>query len=125
MTEAEKKEAFKKTIVNSWNEWDPLKHVIVGVADGCMIPPSEPAVECKVPDDSDMKGKWGPRPQETVDRANIQLDNLADLLRKKGIRVDRPKPLDFSQPIQTPDWENPSMFGCMPPRDVVATVGNE
>ena len=28
-----------KTIVNSWNEWDPLKHVIVGVADGCMIPP--------------------------------------------------------------------------------------
>ena len=23
-----------KTIVNSWNEWDPLKHVIVGRADG-------------------------------------------------------------------------------------------
>ncbi len=23
-----------KTIVNSWNEWDPLKHVIVGKADG-------------------------------------------------------------------------------------------
>jgi glycine amidinotransferase len=22
-----------KTIVNSWNEWDPLKHVIVGRAD--------------------------------------------------------------------------------------------
>ena len=21
---------MKKTIVNSWNEWDPLKHVIVG-----------------------------------------------------------------------------------------------
>ena len=24
----------KKTVVNSWNEWDPLKHVIVGRADG-------------------------------------------------------------------------------------------
>ena len=23
-----------KIIVNSWNEWDPLKHVIVGKADG-------------------------------------------------------------------------------------------
>ena len=23
-----------KIIVNSWNEWDPLKHVIVGRADG-------------------------------------------------------------------------------------------
>ncbi len=31
-----------KTIVNSWNEWDPLKHVIVGVTDGCMIPPPVP-----------------------------------------------------------------------------------
>ena len=23
----------EKIIVNSWNEWDPLKHVIVGKAD--------------------------------------------------------------------------------------------
>ena len=23
-------------IVNSWNEWDPLKHVIVGRADGTL-----------------------------------------------------------------------------------------
>ena len=30
-------------IVNSWNEWDPLKHVIVGKADNCCIPPAEPA----------------------------------------------------------------------------------
>ena len=114
-----------KTIVNSWNEWDPLKHVIVGVADGCMIPPPEPALECKVPIDSDMKGKWGPRPQDTVDKANAQLDNFADILRKRGIRVDRPTPLDFSQAVKTPDFETQSMFGCMPPRDVIATVGNE
>ena len=114
-----------KTIVNSWNEWDPLKHVIVGVADGCMIPPAEPAVECKVPIDSDMTGKWGPRPQETVDKANVQLDNFADILKKRGIRVDRPTPLDFSEPARTPDFETQSMFGCMPPRDVIATVGNE
>ena len=30
----------KNIIVNSWNEWDPLKHVIVGRADGCCIPPA-------------------------------------------------------------------------------------
>jgi glycine amidinotransferase len=123
--EQKSEESHPKTIVNSWNEWDLLKHIIVGVADGCMIPPSEPAVECKVPIDSDMKGQWGPRPQETIDKANLQLDNLANILRKRGIRVDRPTPQDFSQPIQTPDWENPSMFGCMPPRDVITTVGNE
>ena len=30
----------EKIIVNSWNEWDPLKHVIVGKADGTCIPVS-------------------------------------------------------------------------------------
>ena len=41
----------KNTIVNSWNEWDPLKHVIVGRADGCCIPAPEPALDAKVPED--------------------------------------------------------------------------
>ena len=113
------------TTVNSWNEWDPLKHVIVGVADGCCIPPPEPALDAKVPEDSDMRGKWGPRPQETVDAANAQLDNFAKILEDRGIRVDRPDPIDFSQPVATPDWETGSSFGCMPPRDVLLTVGPE
>ena len=50
-----------KTIVNSWNEWDPLKHVIVGRADGTCIPAPEPALDAKVPEDSDMRGTYGPR----------------------------------------------------------------
>lgn len=115
----------KPTVVKSWDEWSPLKHVIVGVADGCMIPPSEPALDAKVPEDSDMKGQWGPRTQETVDKANEQLDNFAKVLTERGVRVDRPTPIDFSQPVSTPDWDNPSSFGCMPPRDVILTVGKE
>lgn len=114
-----------KTVVNSWNEWDPLKHVIVGVADGCCIPPPEPALDAKVPEDSDMRGQWGPRPQDTVDAANEQLDNFAKMLEGRGIRVDRPTPIEFNQPAATPDWETGSHFGCMPPRDVLLTVGNE
>ena len=70
-----------KTIVNSWNEWDPLRHVIVGCADDCHIPPAEPALDAKVPEDSDMRGQWGRRPQETIDRANELLDNFANMLR--------------------------------------------
>ena len=35
----------KMTVVNSWNEWDPLRHVIVGKADDCHIPPEEPALD--------------------------------------------------------------------------------
>jgi glycine amidinotransferase len=59
------------------------------------------------------------------DKANELLDNFAAILENRGIRVDRPTPLDFSQAVQTPDWEQGSMFGCMPPRDVLLTVGNE
>ena len=94
-----------KTTVNSWNEWDPLKHIIVGVADGSCIPPSEPALDAKVPEDSDMRGQWGPRPQDTVDRANELLDGFAKILESRGVKVDRPTPLDFSQPASTPDWQ--------------------
>ena len=65
-----------KKIVNSWNEWDPLKHVIVGRADGTCIPAPEPALDAKVPEDSDMRGQFGPRTKETVDKANQLLDCL-------------------------------------------------
>ena len=113
------------SIVNSWNEWDPLKHVIVGRADDCHIPPEEPALDAKVPEGSDMRGQWGRRPQETIDRANELLDNFAAQLQARGIRVDRPTPIDFSAPAITPDFRTESQFGCMPPRDVLLTVGSE
>ena len=114
-----------KKIVNSWNEWDPLKHVIVGRADGCCIPAPEPALDAKVPEDSDMKGTHGPRLKDTVDKANQLLDDFSEILKKRGIKVDRPTPLKHNQKISTPDWEVESMFGCMPARDILLTVGNE
>ena len=30
-------------VVNSWNEWDPLKRVIIGRPEGTNIPAPEPA----------------------------------------------------------------------------------
>jgi glycine amidinotransferase len=113
------------TTVSSWNDFDPLRHVIVGRADHTCIPPSEPATEAKVPEDSDMRGMWGPRPLETVERANEQLDYLADVLEQRGVRVDRPTPLQWNQAVNTPDFSTGAMFGCMPPRDVLLTVGKE
>jgi len=115
----------QKTVVNCWNEWDPLKHVILGRADGTMVQAPEPAVERDWPDDGFPLGTYGPLPQEMADKANEQLDNFAKILESRGIRVDRPTPLDFSQTVQTPDWKQESMFGCMPPRDVLITIGNQ
>lgn len=113
------------TVVNSWNDFDPLKHAIVGRADHTCIPPSEPATEAKVPEDSDMRGMWGPRPLDTIEKANYQLDNLANLLEQNGVRVDRPDPLQWNQAVITPDFKTDAMFGCMPPRDVLLTIGSE
>lgn len=112
-------------IVNSWNEWDPLKHVVVGRADFCCIPPGEPALDAKVPEDSEMRGMYGPRPLATVEAANAQLDNFAAILEKRGIKVDRPTPIQWNRAIATPDWSTETMFGCMPPRDVLLTVGRQ
>ena len=64
MTEPTTTKTTTKTIVNSWNEWDPLRHVIVGRADTCHIPAPEPALEAKVPEDSDMRGHCGRRPPD-------------------------------------------------------------
>ncbi len=113
------------TTVNSWNDFDPLKHVIVGRADHCCIPGFEPALEAKIDRGSDMWGMWGPRALETVEKANEELNYFANVLESLGIRVDRPTPVQWNQGARTPDFSTQTLFGCMPPRDVLLTVGNE
>jgi glycine amidinotransferase len=119
------KEEKRKTIVNSWNEWDPLKHIIVGRAEGTMIQAPEIAIQRDWSDRGFPPGTFGPYPEEMQAKAIEQLDNFANILESRGIRVDRPTPLDFTQTVRTPDWVQESMFGCMPPRDLLLTVGNE
>ena len=114
-----------KTVVSSWNEWDPLKHVIVGRPDSTQIQAPEPAVQLDFPEKGYPLGTSGRLPEEMEEKARELMDNFAGILESRGIRVDRPTPMDFSQSIQTPDWEQGTMFGCMPPRDVLLTVGNE
>jgi glycine amidinotransferase len=112
-------------LVCSWNEWDPLEQVIVGRADGTMVQAPEPACQRDWPQYGFPLGTYGPLPKEMEDAANEQLDGFAALLTRQGVTVDRPEPLDFSQTVRTPDWVQESMFGCMPPRDVLLTVGHE
>jgi glycine amidinotransferase len=114
-----------KTKVNSWNEWDPLKHIIVGRADGTMVQAPEPACQRDWPKYGFPLGTYGPLPKEMEEKANEQLDGFVEILEERGVRVDRPTPMDFSQAVETPDWKQDSMFGVMPPRDLLLTVGNE
>jgi len=79
-----------KTVVSSWNEWDPLKHVIVGDATGTMVQAAEIAVQRDWPADGFPAGTYGPYPEDMTTQAKEQMDNFAKLLESRGIRVDRP-----------------------------------
>ena len=59
--------------------------------------------------------------------ASAQLDNLADVLRDRGIRVRRPDPdhgVDWSVGMTSPLFDVPHQYCATCPRDVVATLGN-
>lgn len=123
----EEQNVHENVVVSSWNEWDPLKHVIVGRADLCCIPASEPACDFvnEIPPDSEMRGMYGPRPLKSVEAANAQLDDFARILKDRGITVSRATPIHWNRATGTPDWSAETMTGCMPPRDVLLTVGRE
>jgi glycine amidinotransferase len=112
-------------IVNTWNEWDPLKRVIVGRADGACIHAPEPGWMIDCPRGGFPLGTHGPFPQEMIDVANERLDAFCQILGDRGAVVDRAVPIDFHRVISTPDWETEDMHPCMPPRDVLLPVGNE
>ncbi len=112
-------------IVNCWNEWDPLKRVILGVPDGTVLSAPEPAVVHDSPRGGFPAGRYGPFPQEMVAKAREQMNAFAKILEDRGVTVDRPTPIDFNQQVSTPDWVQQNMRGCMPPRDVLLPVGEE
>jgi glycine amidinotransferase len=98
---------------------------MVGRADGTMVQAPEHAVRRDFPDDGFPLGTYGLIPEDMTAAANEELDGFAALLADRGIRVERPEPIDFDRRVGTPEWTQESMFGCMPPRDVLLTVGNE
>lgn len=114
--------ATGETIVNSWNEWDPLKRVIVGCVEGDCQPNSDIGWDYHCPG-SDFE--YGPMPDDMAENAKKQMDNLCKILEERGIIVDRAVPINFNQKASTPDWEVEVMHGCMPPRDVILPLGNE
>ena len=114
-------------IVNSWNEWDPLKRVIIGRPEGTNIPAPEPAWWYNRPEGGYPLPSYGPFPQEMVDKANEQMDNFVKILEKRGVVVDRvelhPSMLD-RRPVSTPDWTQLNQHGVNNVRDVFLCHGN-
>ena len=114
--------------VNSWNEWDPLKRVIVGRPQGTQVPAPEPAWTHDYPAHGFPLGKYGKFPQEMVDEANAQMEFFVKTMEKRGIIVDRVElhpVLSEVRAFSTPDWTQLNARGINNPRDLFLPVGNE
>ena len=104
-------------MICSYNEWSPLRKVIVGDASDANWPVNDPVFKLE-----GSKTTWketpvprGPVPQRIIEETNQDLDTLATTLRSLGVEVLRPEPLNF----QTHD----GMYNYCP-RDRLLVHGN-
>lgn len=113
-------------IVNSWNEWDPLKRVIVGRPQGTNIPAPESAWQHDLPEGGYPLPRYGPLPEEMVAAASEQMDYFVSVLEKRGVVVERVvlHPCMFNKPVSTPDWTQLNCYGINNPRDAFLCHGN-
>jgi len=84
-------------MISSYNEWSPLKRIVVGDATHANWPVLDPVFSKE-----SEKTTWtetpvpsGPVPQRIIDEANEDLDGLATTLMSLGVEVIRPDPLNF------------------------------
>jgi glycine amidinotransferase len=62
---------------------------------------------------------------QLIDEAERQLDDVAELLARRGIVVRRPDPGDHTVPVKTPDWEAAYGRANACPRDLLLVIGDE
>lgn len=86
-------------IISSYNEWDPLKEIVVGSATHANWPSNDPVFA-----QESRKTLWketpvpsGAVPQWIIDEANEDLQALADTLTKLGVKVHRPSDMNFQE----------------------------
>lgn len=114
-------------IVKSWDEWSPLKRVIIGRPEGTNVPAPEPAWWYDLPRGGYPLGSWGPFPQEMYDAANEQMDYFVSEIEKRGAEVERIEIQDFmfNKPLPSPlGWTQPNAHGVNNVRDVTTIHGN-
>ena len=83
--------------IHSFNEWDPLREIIVGEASRANWPTNDPvfAEESKKTTWKDTPVPSGPVPFHIIDEANEDLEGLVNILEQAGVVVHRPTWMDF------------------------------
>lgn len=111
--------------VNSHNEWDPLREVIVGTARrtvGTLTwPKAEPIPETVLRNATQFAGQANP--SWYIDEVEEDLDGFCRALETFGAKVCRPTPHDLSHLYASPFWASTST-NCYNARDLHLVVGN-
>ena len=86
-------------MISSYNEWSPLKSIMVGSASYANWPSGDPVFA-----QESSKTTWletpvpsGPVPEWIINETNEDLDTLADTLLDLSIEVLRPQEYDFQK----------------------------
>lgn len=114
--------------VNSYNEWDPLEEVIVGVIEGATVPAYDAAVKATVPPNQQaffQKFEGRPFPEDLVKKAAQELEVFASILREEGVIVKRPEAIEHTRTYSTPDWFSSGGLYQAMPRDLALVIGDE
>lgn len=115
-------------VVNSFNEWDPLEEVIVGVIDGATIPAWHVTIKSTMPTEHwQMYQQMGGQsfPKEFIAAARQELEEFVHILEAEGITVRRPEVVEYAKPFTTPEWDQPGGLYSAMPRDILLVIGNE
>ena len=111
--------------INSHNEWDKLKEIIVGTAQGTIATITwdrKKKIDQNILDQALNLAKQG-CPKWLYDEVEEDLNELANSLQKLGVIVHRPRPFDLSAVYSTPYWYSNSnnLYNA---RDLNLVVGN-
>jgi scyllo-inosamine-4-phosphate amidinotransferase 1 len=86
-------------MISSYNEWNSLRHVVIGDATFANWPTSDPVFL-----EEEKRTLWkqtpvpsGPVLQRVIDESNEDLQRFADTLERFGVKVSRPKPYNFQE----------------------------
>lgn len=85
--------------IHSYNEWDRIREIVVGIADYANWPTDDPvfARESEKTSWTETPVPTGPVPRWIIDESNEDLDGLARILEQAGAVVHRPRKMDFVQ----------------------------
>jgi scyllo-inosamine-4-phosphate amidinotransferase 1 len=84
-------------MISSFNEWDPLKSIVVGSAKYANWPTTDPvfALESEKTTWTETPVPGGPVPEHIINEANEDLNELAKTLYNLGVEVIRPRPRNY------------------------------